>query len=74
MDSSAKERIAKICDELGEEMDSPSCKALRAYVQECPDCAAFVDSVKKTITLYKSYTSKLSRQSEQKLFKVLNLR
>jgi hypothetical protein len=73
MQSSVRERILKICDELGEDMDSPSCKALREYIQKCPNCEAFVDSVKKTIKLYQVYTLEYSNEVHQKLFKTLNL-
>jgi len=55
MQDSPKQRILNICSELGEDMQSPNCKALHEYIKTCPNCAAFVDSVKKTITLYQNY-------------------
>ncbi len=73
MNASVKERISNICTELGEDLDSPSCKAMREYVKTCPDCEAFVDSVKKTIKLYQEYTPPNSEEASKKLFKVLNL-
>ncbi len=73
MEATVRERILKICDELGEDMDSPACQALREYIQKCPNCEAFVDSVKKTIKLYRIYSPECSDDVRKKLFKTLNL-
>jgi hypothetical protein len=73
MASTPKERVLQICDELGEDLDSPSCKALREFIQTCPNCAAFVDSVKKTIRLYQEYRPTASGEVRVKLLKTLNL-
>jgi hypothetical protein len=72
MDDTPKKRILTICTELGEDMNSDSCKALQEYVKTCPNCAAFVDSVKKTITLYKDYKPEYSDRLHRNLFKTLN--
>lgn len=72
METTAKQRILQICDELGEDLDSPQCRALREYVQSCPNCHAFVDSVKKTIRLYQGYSPECSEEVHRKLFKILN--
>lgn len=72
--STPKERVLKICDELGEDLDSSSCKALREFIQTCPNCAAFVDSVKKTIRLYQKYRPEASGEVKIKLFKKLKLK
>ena len=71
MQDSPKQRILNICSELGEDMQSPNCKALREYIKTCPNCAAFVDSVSKTITLYQNYQPELNEDIHQKLFKAL---
>ncbi|NIQ06737.1 MAG: hypothetical protein GWO20_13715 [Candidatus Korarchaeota archaeon] len=73
MDSTVKERILNICTELGEDMDSPNCKAVREYVKSCPNCEAFVDSVKKTIKLYQVYIPEYSDEVRKKLFRTLEL-
>ena len=73
MESSVKERILNICTELGEDLDSPSCKELRKYIKTCPDCEAFVDSMKKTIRLYQDYTPPYSAKIRKRLFKKLEL-
>lgn len=73
MEAPVKEKILNICSEFGEDLDSPSCKALREYIKTCPNCEAFVDSVKKTIKLYQEYVPKYSDEARKKLVKVLNL-
>lgn len=73
MNNQVKNRILQICAELGEDMDSPSCKALRKYIKECPHCEAFVDSVKKTIWLYKAYQPPDTDRVKKELFKKLKL-
>lgn len=73
MDLAKKKRILEICSELGEDIDSSNCKALREYVRECPDCRAFVDSVKKTITLYRHHIAAYDSATHGRLFAVLDL-
>lgn len=73
MQASVKERILNICTELGEDLDSPACKELREVVKTCPDCEAFVDSMKKTIRLYQGYTPPYSTEIRKRLFKKLEL-
>jgi hypothetical protein len=73
MSSTPKERILDICTELGEDMDSPNCKALHEYIKTCPNCRAFVDSVKKTVRLYQSYESSYTEEKQARLFKALDL-
>ena len=74
MNEELKKRILNICDELGEEMDSPNCRKLREHVQSCPDSQAFVDSVKKTIQLYRAYEPASGSQTRAKLFERLGLK
>ncbi len=42
-----------ICDNLDAKMDSPRCREMLAHLEECPDCAAYLDSMKKTVLLYR---------------------
>ena len=71
MEEQIRERILTICDELGEDMNSPSCQALREYVKTCPNCEAFVDSVKKTIRLYREYSPRPSPEIRRELMEVI---
>ncbi len=42
-----------ICDNLDAKMDSPRCQEILAHLEECPDCTAYLDSLKKTVILYR---------------------
>ncbi len=74
MENSAKERVLNICTELGEDLESESCVKLREFVDTCPNCAAFVDSVKKTVSLYQAYQPEFSENQRDKLLTILKLK
>lgn len=43
-----------ICDHLDEEITSPRCRQIKQHLEGCPNCRAYLDSLKKTIVLYKA--------------------
>jgi predicted anti-sigma-YlaC factor YlaD len=47
------EVLDQLCETLGEDTGSPACDALRAHLEKCPGCRAYVDSLMKTIGLYR---------------------
>jgi predicted anti-sigma-YlaC factor YlaD len=49
-----REVYLHICDRLDENIDSPKCRAIKRHLSTCADCAAYLDSVKKTVTLYRT--------------------
>ena len=73
MPETTRQRILNICTELGEDIDSPNCRALHEYIKTCPNCAAFVDSVRKTIRLYQTYESEYTNEKHQRLLAALKL-
>jgi predicted anti-sigma-YlaC factor YlaD len=46
-----------ICDNLDERLNSPRCRQIREHIGKCPDCRAYLASIKKTVALYKSDTA-----------------
>jgi anti-sigma factor RsiW len=42
-----------ICDNLDENIRSARCRAIRKHIACCPACHAYLDSVKKTVLLYR---------------------
>lgn len=44
-----------ICENLDEEINSPTCLSIKFHLNECPDCAVYLKSLKNTINLYKNY-------------------
>ncbi len=43
-----------ICDNLDQPIDSPECMAIRRHVEGCGDCKAYLESLKQTISLYRT--------------------
>lgn len=50
-----KKYLLEMCEKVDRDLTSPTCKKLREHLAKCPDCAAYYDSLKKTIVLYKNY-------------------
>ena len=46
--------IEKICDYLGEDLDSPFCQEIQDYIKENPKCEIYLDSIKRAITYIKT--------------------
>ncbi len=44
-----------ICDNLDADVNSPRCIEIRRHLAECPNCTAYLDSLKKTVALYRHY-------------------
>ena len=66
--------IEQICAELGESIDAPLCKEIREHLAECPQCCAYVDSIKKTVHLYRKWIDEdVPEEVDCRLWKVLNL-
>ncbi len=64
-----------ICDQMGEDIDIDACEKLKQYMEECPECKLFFDSVNKVVKLYRVYEKDkgLPGDVSRKLFKALNL-
>lgn len=46
--------VRYICDNLDEGLNSRRCREIRRHLKNCPNCTAYLDSLKKTVSLYKS--------------------
>ena len=57
-----RETYKTICAGIGEELDSPRCREIRAHIRGCRDCSTYLKELKTTIGLYRAYpTPKHSR-------------
>lgn len=45
--------IHHICENLDENINSRRCRSIRAHISSCTNCQAYLDSIKKTVALYK---------------------
>jgi predicted anti-sigma-YlaC factor YlaD len=63
-----------LCDNLDSKLDSESCRRIKAHLKGCENCSALLDSLKKTIYLYKSYPAPtLPAKAKKNLFAVIRL-
>jgi hypothetical protein len=68
-----KQVFKQMCDTLGADLQSPECEALRGHVKECPDCTAYLASLRTTVNLYGSYpTPKLTVRATKDLLKAIS--
>jgi len=43
-----------ICDNLDRRLHSPQCQEIRRHLTVCPNCRAYLQSLKRTVKMYKS--------------------
>ena len=55
-----KKYLFEICEKIDLDLGSPTCRKLKEHLAQCPDCAAYYDSLKKTIVLYRNYDVEMS--------------
>jgi len=70
--STCRDAYDQICDNLGQ--DLKHCREIKRHLAGCPNCVAYLDSLKKTITLYREYPSpKIPGRTRKELFARLKL-
>jgi RNA polymerase sigma-70 factor (ECF subfamily) len=63
-----KEVFNHICENLDEKINSPQCREIRRHLDRCPNCVAYLDSLKKTIRLYRAFPQpRLPMKARKKL-------
>lgn len=64
-----------ICDNLDSELGTKRCREIRRHLKACPDCRAYLASLKSTVTLYRSLPAPpLSRAAHDRLLRALEAR
>lgn len=67
--------LSHICDQLDEELDSPRCREIKNHLKQCPNCVAYLDSLKTTVHLYAHYPiPRAPEGTRRKLFAVLKVK
>ena len=68
------EILNKICDELGEDINSDMCAEIRAHLKECSECREQVTSVRQTVDLFRCLKDKdVPGSVHERLIKMLNV-
>jgi len=62
-----------ICDNLDADLNSRKCRMIRKHLAACPDCTAYLDSMKRTIALYRMVpVPTLPVAAHRELFKTID--
>lgn len=71
---SCQEMLGQISDYIDGDLEAALCAELEDHLSGCPDCRVMVDTVRKTITLYRSQApTDLPADVEARLYRVLKL-
>jgi predicted anti-sigma-YlaC factor YlaD len=63
-----------LCDNLDSQLDSAACRRIKAHIKGCTNCSALLDSLKKTVYLYRNYPApQLPDKTRKELFAVISL-
>jgi hypothetical protein len=68
-----KDVMRHVCESLGEDLNSDSCRNIRIHLSECTGCQNYFRSVEKTIEFYKDYNIELPEESHKRLMSFLGL-
>jgi len=68
-----KDVVNHICENLGEELNSPKCVEIKNHLENCGSCRNYFHSVETTIQFYKNYNVELNKDSHNKLLNILGL-
>lgn len=60
--------LRHVCENLDQQLNSAKCRQIKKHLGKCPDCAAYLRSLKTTVALYRRYPApSLSAKTKKKL-------
>ena len=66
--------MSVFCDYIDRDLQQRVCRRLERHLRDCPECKLYLDTLKKTVTLYRSMKDPaLPRGAQQRLFKTIRL-
>jgi len=65
-ESKHKKLFDEVCDYLGGDLDSPMCREIRDHLETCADCTEYIESVKRTVNLYRKHEGCLDTPADCK--------
>ncbi len=71
--TTCKDVMHHICDNLGDDLDSNRCKGIKEHLENCENCKKYFKSMNTTIQFYKKYNVNLSRDTQKRLLDFLGL-
>ena len=65
----------KICQDFGADLDSEFCREVGAFMEECPECKVYYDTIQRSVKLYRVVEEdcEVPEDVNKRLFKILNL-
>lgn len=67
--------ICQICKQMDEDLNSPLCTEIQLHLQKCPQCRAFVESIKDTVDFcQKLFNEDVPRTVDEHLWEFLKLK
>ena len=63
-----------ICENLGEDLNSEKCIAIKNHLNECDDCKNYFNSIEQTIEFYRKYNINLPGEAHDRLISALGLK
>lgn len=70
---SCKDVMYHICDNLGEELDSPRCIEIKTHLENCENCQHYFQNIESTIQFYRKYNVDLPEEAHNRLIDFLGL-
>ncbi len=69
-----KEMLGTLSDYIDDELEARLCAEIEAHLLECPDCQVMVDTLNKTIVLYRTHgQAEMPDDVQTRLYAVLEL-
>ncbi len=68
-----KQVMFHICENMGEDLDSPKCVEIKEHLEECDNCKKYFKSLESTIQFYKVYNVQISEDAHKRLLNALGL-
>jgi len=69
-----KQAYKFICENIERDLNSPRCRQIKKHLDGCPDCRAYLESLRGTVRLYKGApTPRMPHSVHTQLIKAINL-
>jgi anti-sigma factor RsiW len=66
--------LSQLSDYIDGELEDTLCAEIEQHMADCPDCRAVVNTLEKTITLYRSAgRAEVPQDVQDRLYKILKL-
>jgi RNA polymerase sigma-70 factor (ECF subfamily) len=74
MKTKCRPYIERLCNALGEDLNSPLCRELQEHIAQCPECTLQVNTVRRTVEIYQTFPcSRIPGDVEKRLRAVLHI-